>query len=82
MIMTAEEYIENNLIDSDYFKGYLYEEEIYDVIEMVRQEERNRAAILYGKLISKMYPEGIVNKLSENFRELLDKEFINLNKNS
>ena len=32
MIMTAEEYIENNLIDSDYFKGYLYEEEIYDVM--------------------------------------------------
>ena len=49
-------------------------------IEMVRQEERSRAAILYGKLISKMYPEGIVNRLSENFRELLDKESIDLDK--
>ena len=78
--MTAEEYIENNLIDSDYSKGYMYEEEIYDAIEMVRQEERNRAAILYGKLISKMYPEGIINRLSENFRELLDKESIDLDK--
>ena len=70
--MKAEEYIENNLIGaSDYSNGYMYEDEIYEAIELERKEERNKII----RLLDEIKDQAIYSKREEmvnEFKRLLN----------
>ena len=70
--MKAEEYIENYLIGaSDYSNGYMYEDEIYEAIELARKEERNKII----RLLDEIKDQAIYSKREEmvnEFKRLLN----------